>query len=302
MPTSQKPTSPETTGNPDDPDPRNLSEITEERLAEKGTRLTREDLAEVENRLRLRAAVVYEIIRQEGEEELARDGISLWWSGLAAGLSIGFSIVAEGLLHAYLPDAPWRPLFENLGYSVGFMIVILARQQLFTENTLTAVLPVISSRKPQNLKRTLRLWGIVFLANMAGTLIFAYGLSTGLFFSGETLSAFRDIAHHMMALPASDMFWRGIIAGWIIATLVWLLPSAEASSVFVIIALTYLIALADLTHVIAGSVEAFLLAFDGDVTWENAVFGFLLPTLSGNIIGGSALFAILAHAQVREEI
>jgi len=283
-------------------DPTNTREITEERLAEKGTRLTREDLAEVEDRLRLRAAVVYEIIRQEGEEELARDPIRLWWSGVAAGLSIGFSIVAEGLLHSYLPDASWRPLIENLGYSVGFLIVILARQQLFTENTLTAVLPVVGAPKLLTFKRTVRLWSIVFLANMTGTLIFAYGLSTGVFFPDAAQEAFREIAHHMMEIPSPDMFWRGIIAGWIIATLVWLLPSAEANPVGVIVVLTYLIALCDLTHVIAGSVEAFMLAFEGAISWSHAVFGFLVPTLAGNIVGGSALFAILAYAQVREEI
>ena len=283
-------------------DEANAREITEERLAERGTKLTRADLAEVEDRLRLRAAIVYEIVRQEGEEELARDPFSLWWSGVAAGLSIGFSIVAEGLLHAYLPDAPWRPIVENLGYCVGFLIVILARQQLFTENTLTAVLPVIGTSNMRNCALTARLWGIVFLANMAGTLIFAFGLSKGVFFTPEANEAFRAIAHHMMEIPVDQMFWRGIVAGWIIATLVWLLPSSEPNSVSVIVLLTYLIAFADLTHVIAGSVEAFLLAFDGDISWYQAVFQFLLPTLAGNVIGGSALFAILAHAQVREEI
>lgn len=101
----------------------------------------------VADNARLSAAVVYEIIQREGSAELSRGAAALWWSGVAAGLAIGFSVVAEALLAAYLPDAPWKPLVDNLGYCVGFLIVILARQQLFTENTLTAVLPVIKRKQ-----------------------------------------------------------------------------------------------------------------------------------------------------------
>ena len=104
--------------------------------------LTRAETRSVAQRKRLRAAVVYEIIRVEGEGELARSFGALWWSALAAGLSIGFSVLAQGMLKAYLPNTPGAAIVENLGYSVGFLIVILGRQQLFTENTLTAVLPV----------------------------------------------------------------------------------------------------------------------------------------------------------------
>lgn len=279
-----------------------FEDLTAERLEQEGTELSRDDLQLVEDRLRIKAAVVYEIIRQEGEEELARAPINLWWSGIAAGLSIGFSVVAEGLLRAYLPDAEWRPLVDNFGYSVGFLIVILARQQLFTENTLTAVLPLIASPTLRNVYFTARLWALVFAANMVGTLIFGFALSTDLFFPVEAQTAFREISTHLMEMTPQEAFLRGIVAGWIVATLVWLLPSAESSAVLLIVLLTYLIALGDLAHVIAGSVEAFLLAFDGSVGWGEAIGGFILPALLGNIVGGSALFAIIAYAQVQREI
>src|SRR3954453_15635744 len=81
--------------------------------------------------------VVYKAIMREGEDELDRPSSALFWSGLAAGLSMGFSLIAEGLLRAHLPDAPWRPTVAKFGYSLGFLIVVLGRQQLFTENTLT---------------------------------------------------------------------------------------------------------------------------------------------------------------------
>ncbi len=89
------------------------------------------------------AAAVHEQIRLEGEKELERDGMALLWSAIAAGLSISASLMVKGILHARLPDSPERFFIENIGYTVGFIIVIMARQQLFTENTVTAVLPIM---------------------------------------------------------------------------------------------------------------------------------------------------------------
>src|SRR5579862_8081883 len=94
---------------------------------------------QVQERVAIGAHIVHETIRREGEDELKRSWSALAWSGLAAGLSMGFSLVAEGLLAAYLPNTRWQPLIAKLGYSVGFLIVTLGRQQVFTESTLTAV-------------------------------------------------------------------------------------------------------------------------------------------------------------------
>ena len=96
---------------------------------------------EAEESKRPRAAVIHEAVRRGGEEELARTVSSLAWSGIASGLSMGFSLVAEGLLRAYLPETSWRPLIAKLGYPLGFVLVVIGRQQLYTENTLTAVIP-----------------------------------------------------------------------------------------------------------------------------------------------------------------
>ena len=123
--------------------------------------------------IRLKAALVHEIIREDGEEELARSVSALAWSGLAAGLSMGFSLVVEGLLHHYLPDAQWRPLIASFGYTTGFVIVVLGRQQLFTENTLTGVIPVLTRRNRASLMALLRLWAVVLLANLVGACLFA---------------------------------------------------------------------------------------------------------------------------------
>ena len=103
-----------------------------------GFALSGEERTNVEEKRPPRPAVLHEIIRREGEQELARSLAALSWSSLAAGLSMGFSMLARGLLHSHLGDYPERFLIDSFGYCFGFLVVILARQQLFTENTITA--------------------------------------------------------------------------------------------------------------------------------------------------------------------
>jgi formate/nitrite transporter FocA (FNT family) len=98
------------------------------------------------------------------------------------------------------------------------------------------------------------------------------------------------------------MLLQGIPAGFLIAGMVWMIPSAEGADFWVILLTTYLIALCDLTHVVAGSAEAFLLLVAGDIGLGRALGGFLLPVLIGNIIGGTALFTLLAYGQVKDEL
>ena len=242
--------------------------------------------------------VVYKAILKEADDELGRPSPALFWSGLAAGLSMGFSLVAEGLLRARLPDAPWRPLVAKFGYSVGFLLVILGRQQLFTENTLTPVLPLLQRKDRYTLLNTLRLWGVVLAANLLGALLFALVAARTNTFDPEVKEAFFAIGREASDHPFGTLLLRGVFAGWLIATIVWLLPFAESARFFVIIAVTYVVGLANLSHVVAGAVEVFAVAWAGRTEWWSAVAYYLVPTLLGNIIGGVTLVAAINHAQV----
>lgn len=251
----------------------------------------------IEERAAINAVVVHEVIRAEGEAELARSNSALAWSGLASGLSMGFSLVAEGLLHSHLPDAPWRPLLAKFGYSVGFLIVVLGRQQLFTENTLTVVLPLLYRRDLATFFNMLRLWGIVLAANLVGTFLFSLILREPIF-QPFVLQTFREIGLQGMEPGLLSHLVKGVLSGWLIALMVWLLPSAEGSKVAIIIIITYLVALGGFGHVIAGSVETVFLAVNGVISYGDYLGRFILPTLLGNIIGGVSLVAALNHAQV----
>jgi formate/nitrite transporter FocA (FNT family) len=253
---------------------------------------------EAEERSAPSGRVVYKAILSEGEGELERTSSALFWSGLAAGLSMGFSLIGEGLLRAYLPDAHWRPLIAKFGYTIGFLIVILGRQQLFTENTLTPILPLLRNRNSATLLNVLRLWAIVLLANLLGGIAVAFVVSRTNAFDWNVRDAFVAIGHEAMSNGFLTNLWRGIFAGWLIALMVWLLPFAETARVGVIVIITYIVGLGHFSHIIAGSIETFALAAAGEKSWLTVLGGYVVPTLIGNTIGGVVLVAALNHAQV----
>jgi formate-nitrite transporter family protein len=260
--------------------------------------LTEKEEQEAEERVAVTAHVVHEAIRKQGEEELKRPGSALAWSGLAAGLSMGFSFIAEGLLRSHLPDADWRALVAKLGYPLGFLIVIIGRQQLFTENTLTPIIPLLARRDLKTFWSVLRLWTIVFLANMVGAHAFAWVVANTAVVTPELQRALSDIAHESAAIGFGAAILRGVFAGWLIALVVWLLAASEHSQIGVIAILTYVVGLGQFTHIIVGSIEVLFLVMSGQLAWTAFVAGYALPTLIGNIIGGVSLVSALNHAQV----
>ncbi len=179
---------------------------------EKTPGLSADEEQEVSHNQPPRAAVLHEIIRYQGDQELERTLAALWWSALAAGLSMGLSMMAMGLFYARLPDGDSAQVIASIGYSAGFLAVILARQQLFTENTLTAVLPVMTSPTLANFGRLLRLWGVVLLGNLAGTLLVAWVMLELPIFDSKTDVAFLEIGRKVMKNDISQMFAKGIVS------------------------------------------------------------------------------------------
>lgn len=245
------------------------------------------------------AKLVHEIIRLRGIEELERPALSLFWSALAAGFVIGLSPYAMGILGISLPNGPYKNLLTSLGYVVGFVAVIAGRMQLFTESTITAVLPAATTVCWKNTIRTLRLWIIVFVGNMVGT--FAFGLFS-----------YLDLAHqpaiaaevHRLSIEAMEgymtaPFAAGIPAGFMLAVLVWILPNLERQELPTIAIVTWLMAISGVAHSVVGSAEMWVTILHGDIGLGAGLLGFLIPAALGNLVGGAVLFAFLAHAQVR---
>jgi len=259
-----------------------------------------EQLEELES---MPASLIYESIRREGQHELSRSAKALWWSGIAAGIAISTSVMAVGFLTALLAKADWSKVVSSFGYCVGFLIVIQARMQLFTENTITPILQLFLAPSRTTFMRTGRLWLIVFLANMVGCAFAAALIIHGGLVPDKQLQGILEVSRHYADVSAFEHFRWGIFAGFIIAALVWTFPRLDgAGEVLTIIILTYIISIGGFSHVIAGSTELFIVMMNGELGFVEAVLDDILPTLAGNVLGGTGIFSALVYAQVREEV
>jgi formate/nitrite transporter FocA (FNT family) len=248
------------------------------------------------------AYVLHEVIRHNGDAELRRHGGALFLSAFSAGLSIALSLIVPGVLKSHLPDADWSKIVTSMGYSIGFLVVVLGRQQLFTENTITPILPLLHDRSVKTTWRVVRLWAIVLGGNLLGTLAIALLIAHAGAFEPSVHKAFAAISHEAIAHDFWATFVKAVFAGWIIALLVWFLPATGTAGAFIIMLMTWLVSLCGLAHVVAGSVEAFYLVVTGAATVGEYVEKFFVPTLLGNVFGGTTLVAVLNYGQVAPEV
>ncbi len=206
-----------------------------------------------------------------------------------------------------LPDTVGWDVVKKLGYVAGFLIVIIARLQLFTENTITVILPLLDKWSSRNIIRTLKLWGVVFVTNLAGTLSVAFMVTQlhGSVFPWnaptEFMTALVKVSEHAVHHDFWFVFANGIPAGFLIAVLVWMMPSAKGSEFLLITFMIFLISIGEYAHVVAGSFEAFTLLMLGKISFVHTL-SYITAAGLGNILGGSGVFTLLAYAQVKDEI
>jgi formate/nitrite transporter FocA (FNT family) len=272
-----------------------------ERSREAETTLEPNERVKAREEESLNARITHEVVRIEGEKELERTSAALWWAALAGGLSMGFSLVGGGLLRAHLPDTNWRPLVTKLGYPIGFIIITLASHQLFTENTITPIVPLLRKKTLAVLRNVARLWAVVFVGNIVGVIMFAWILGRTELFEPNVKEAFHDIGLEAIKATFLVTLLRGVVAGWLIALMVWMLPAASSSKVAVIGIMTYVVGVGGFAHIIAGSADVIFLVATGVIGWGTYLSAFMIPALLGNIVGGLTFVAAPNHAQVETD-
>ena len=271
-------------------------------LHTESSKLSCQEQVVLEEHERLSPHLLFEIIRRDGEEELSRPARALLFSGFIAGILISFSFLFKAVLTIYLPDKPWSNLITSIGYTTGFIVVILGRLQLFTENTITTMIPLFKDFSKVKFLRVMRLWGLVLLANLIGTFLAAIFLSTPIFVTPELAAALHGMASHVVAMTPIENIIKGIPAGILIAAIVWMMPLSRSFSFFLILFFTYFISLGNFAHVVVGSGELAYEVINGEASLYDYFVRFLIPTGFGNILGGTLVFTLLIYAQVCEEL
>ncbi|MEM8558626.1 MAG: formate/nitrite transporter family protein [Bacteroidota bacterium] len=239
---------------------------------------------------------IFERVVATADEEFSEPSRLLFFSGLAAGLSIALSFIAR----AGVTAATGSEMLGNLVYPVGFVFIVLGRYQLFTENTLTPVALVLTRRA--TIPRLLLLWALVLAANLLGSALAAFAIATAPILTPEAFEYARKFGEHALETPAVALFWKGLIAGWLVAGMVWLTHAVRDSTtrLALVVGIMFLIPSADLFHCIVGSCEVFFLAFLGEATFVESFTSFIVPTTLGNTVGGVLLVALLNFAQTHQ--
>ena len=243
---------------------------------------------------------IYEQVTLSGKRELERSNISLAISGIAGGLLMGLTGLSVAILMSLVGGTPAGKLAALFFYPIGFMVVILGRSQLFTENTLYPVALMLAEKK--HVLSTLRLWSIVLPTNILGAFLFALlAVKTGAL-RPEYVDQLVKLGNEAAGITASHAFWSGVVGGWIIATVAWLVSASHSitGSVMLIWTMTFIVGAGHFSHCIASSGEILSSVLAGPVTLGGYV-GWLLPTTAGNICGGVLLVTLLEYGQSKLE-
>jgi len=248
------------------------------------------------------AQEIYEQVANNARQELGRSSVSLAISALAGGIFMGLSAMGNAIAIALLTPAGSAPtatvLFvAKMFYPLGFIVVILGRSQLFTENTLYPVALVLAEKS--HFWKTMRLWGVVLPANVLGALAFASLATLTHALAPPVVQALAQLGLDAAHNPAATIFWSGVMAGWIIATVAWLVSGSHSitGSVMIIWMLTFVVGLGSFAHCIAASGEVFAAILTGRAGWL-AFPRWFLPAVAGNICGGVGMVTLLEYGQV----
>jgi formate-nitrite transporter family protein len=240
---------------------------------------------------------------RQAQEEIERPAGALLLSGLSAGLDLGFGpflmAVISTLTSKELPHSVTQ-ILTTLAYSVGFIFVVMGRSELFTEQTTSAVLPVLSRRA--QLGQLLRLWALVLVANLTGAALTAAVISqVGPRMGVIEIGALREIASKLLDQAWWVMWLSAIAAGWLMGLMAWLVVASRdtVSQIIVVTLTTFVIGIAGLHHSIAGTIEVLMAVFAGAGPTPADFGQFLLWSVLGNAIGGSTFVALLKFGHVR---
>jgi formate/nitrite transporter FocA (FNT family) len=244
------------------------------------------------------AEQILEAVIENAKDELSRSTVGLLFSGFAGGLSMGLTGLAVALAISYLGNGPVQEFLSFFFYPIGFIVVIIGRAQLFTENTLFPVVLILEERK--HVLNTLRLWAAVFVANVAGAVFFGWLVMKTGALSPNFSDALAGLGLQAVGGHFTVIFAKGIIGGWLIALVAWMVTASHwtIGQIMVTWMLTFVVGAGHFSHCIASSAEIVAAIMAGHLHFSN-YFQWLLPATLGNIVGGVSIVSLLNYGQVR---
>jgi formate/nitrite transporter FocA (FNT family) len=247
---------------------------------------------------RFTADEILQAALENAREELSRSVMKLTFSGVAGGLTMGLTGLAVASCKSLIRSGDLSNFIPYFTYPIGFIAVIIGRAQLFTENTLYPVVLVLDERR--QFGKMLRLWIIVFLANIFGAWIFALLAAKTPALNPDVLSQLVELGRSALSATPAHIFWSGVVGGWLIALVAWIVTASHwtIGQLAVIYILAFIVGIGHFAHCIASSCEI-LTSLESGAVSAGAYFNWLLYATVGNICGGVFIVSLLNYGQVR---
>lgn len=233
----------------------------------------------------------------EGGNRLARPLVPLLATGFVGGIDVGVGVLA----YLVVDHATGQPLLAAAAFPIGFIALLLAGSELFTENFLVPVTARVAGRG--SWLRLVRLWLVTLAANLVGGLVMAGMIVIAV---PEVRLTAAQIGRHYASLGVS---WRSLMLAVLAGVVITLLTRMQHASddlgpkLVAGVAMSFVLVAAQLFHSVLDSIFMFtgLLGGHAAYTWADwaralAWAGF------GNLLGGIGLVTSIRLLQVPHRV
>ena len=230
----------------------------------------------------------------EGAERLHRTLRAMIITGIFGGLEIGLGVLAYlAVLHE-----TGSHLLAGLAFGIGFVALLLAHSELFTENFLMPVAAVVA--REGSLPQLLKLWGVTLVANLVGGWLFMWLVVLAF---PEWAVTLTSSAQHYVDSPLTLQTAALAVLGGSTITLMTRMQQGTESDVARIIAAFaggFLLAGLSMFHSILDSLLIFgAIHLGSGITYLDWL-GWFGYTLVLNMVGGIVLVTALRLLRTKE--
>ncbi len=239
--------------------------------------------------------VAESVIEKVGTKKCQLGLIQLILLGILAGAFIAFGAQLATRVMAGIEAFGLRVLLGGAVFSVGLMLVVIAGAELFTGNNLI-MMSVLAGKK--KFSTMLGYWAVVYLANLAGSLLIVWFMYMGDLFDNEMVrETATGIASYKAGLSFGAAFFRGILCNWLVCLAVWLALASHdiAGKILGIFFPIMAFVASGFEHSIANMYFIPMgMILDSGIPFSGFINNLAASTL-GNIVGGAGFVATVYY-------
>jgi formate/nitrite transporter FocA (FNT family) len=220
----------------------------------------------------------------EGHERLDRPLLPLLSTGLLGGVDVGVGV----LIYLVVQAETDNHLLASMAFTIGFVALLLANSELFTENFLVPVISVVA--KVGTFAQLIRLWVVTLVANLVG----------GFAMAGMIVVALPDVravavesgSHYAHLGVSWRSFFLAVLAGAVITLLTRMQSATQNLGVRLVpaVLMSFVLVGAELFHSVLDSILMFAGLWTGDADYGYLDWlGALGWSAFGNLVGGLVL-------------